>query len=218
MGQFVPSSILYTRDDKSTKTLFKQNTQGSTQLLHSYKGVAEGKFTVPIHQMQDFNRGNLQNMRKLSLICYFSTQSLTQQLRHVSQSAASLSILGTQNVVCRCCHQPRDGNNFVFITYDCWVPNIDNWDGSFHSQTFPASEVCCHAQSDINMEENHTTTRTGMFSHDGHSQAFQCGTVSFSINSAFMFHDIHQQHMQLVPQQSARRQCHLCHFKPPLPG
>jgi len=41
------------------------------QLLHSYKGVSEGKFTVPIHQMQDFNMRNSQNTRKLPSICIF---------------------------------------------------------------------------------------------------------------------------------------------------
>jgi len=46
------------------------------QLLHSYKGVSEGKFTVPIHQMQDFNMRNSQNMKKLSSICIFQLSSL----------------------------------------------------------------------------------------------------------------------------------------------
>lgn len=140
----------------------------------------------------------------------------------MSQSAVSLSILGTQNVV-YLLHQPCDGNSFflVFIAYDSWVLNRDyNWDGSFHSPAFPASEVCCHVQSDTNMVENHTITwtGTGIFSRDGHSQAFQCGTVAISINCASMFQDIYQQHMQQIPQHSASRWYDLCHFKLPIPG
>lgn len=105
------------------------------------------------------------------------------------------------------------------MTYDCWVSNRDyNWDGSFHSQTFSTSEVCCHVQSDTNMEENHTIIWTGMFSRNGHSQAFQWGTVTISINCASMFQDIHQQHMKQIPHHLASRWCHLCHFKLPLTG
>jgi hypothetical protein len=80
------------------------------------------------------------------------------------------------------------------------VPNRDNWDGSFHSQTFSASEVRCHVLPDTNVEDNHTIIWTGMFTHDSHLQAFLRGTVPISINCTSMFQDISQQHIKQIPQ------------------
>ena len=90
--------------------------------------------------------------------------------------------------------------------------------GWFISQSSISSKWSLLSCTDTNMVENHTITWTVMFSRDGHSQTFQCGTVAISINCASMFQDIHQQHMQQIPQYSASRWCHLCHFKLPIPG
>jgi hypothetical protein len=82
------------------------------QLLHIYKGVSEGKFTVPIHQMQ----GSIQETHKIWGSCpwnaFFNTVPYLKNEACVTE-CSKLVHPGNTECYVPLLHQPCDGNRLL---------------------------------------------------------------------------------------------------------